>query len=111
MKRCKANSKMPEREELERQLEALQRCTTENGSSGGPVYSTEARLFGLHHLGVSPMRLEPGNFAVDMGSILDEIRSKGDSHDNDRYKAPTTNWSARARSLKEDEPRTGGPYQ
>lgn len=62
-------------------------CTTENGSSGGPVYSTDARLVGLHHLGHSPMRLEPGNFAVDMSSILDEIRSRTDDNDNDRSKA------------------------
>lgn len=48
-------------------------CTTENGSSGGPVFSADARLVGLHHLGVSPMRLEPGNFAVDMSSILGKI--------------------------------------
>lgn len=51
-------------------------CTTENGSSGGPVFSADARLLGLHHLGVSPMRLEPGNFAVDMSLILKRIRDE-----------------------------------
>ncbi|MGL3605049.1 trypsin-like serine peptidase [Rhizobium sp. G187] len=51
-------------------------CTTENGSSGGPVFSAEAELVGLHHLGVSPMRLEPGNFAVGMDAILSAIKTE-----------------------------------
>ncbi|TAY82527.1 serine protease (plasmid) [Rhizobium leguminosarum] len=53
-------------------------CTTENGSSGGPVFASDGRIIGLHHLGVGPMRMEPGNFAVNVAAILMEIKRTND---------------------------------
>ena len=50
-------------------------CTTEAGSSGGPVFSADNRLIGLHHLGADSARPDPGNFAVGMASILEKLRT------------------------------------
>lgn len=47
-------------------------CTTERGSSGGPVFDAAGRLVGLHHQGVDPAR-GPGNFAVRMADLLAAI--------------------------------------
>jgi V8-like Glu-specific endopeptidase len=49
-------------------------CTTETGSSGGPVFADDGRIIGLHHLGVGPARMQPGNFAVDIAKILDAMK-------------------------------------
>ncbi len=50
-------------------------CTTEAGSSGGPVFSADNELIGLHHLGADSAGLEAGNFAVGMASILEHLRT------------------------------------
>ncbi len=47
-------------------------CTTERGSSGGPVFDAAGRLVGLHHQGVDPAR-GPGNFAVRIADLVDAI--------------------------------------
>ena len=40
-------------EEGDRKTEFAHNCTTETGSSGGPVYSNDGKIVGIHHLGVS----------------------------------------------------------
>lgn len=54
-------------------------CTTETGSSGGPVFADDGRIIGLHHLGVGPARMQPGNFAVDIAKILEAIKQVNNS--------------------------------
>jgi V8-like Glu-specific endopeptidase len=51
-------------------------CTTENGSSGGPVYSANGELIGLHHLGAKQGEADKGNFAVGLDSILAAIKQR-----------------------------------
>jgi hypothetical protein len=47
-------------------------CTTERGSSGGPVFSEGMALIGIHHLG-EDRNQRPGNVAVSLSAILDGI--------------------------------------
>ncbi|SIT57233.1 exported hypothetical protein [Mesorhizobium prunaredense] len=51
-------------------------CTTENGSSGGPVYSADGSLVGLHHLGAKEGEEDKGNFAVRLAAILTAIEQE-----------------------------------
>lgn len=51
-------------------------CTTESGSSGGPIYAADGKLIGLHHLGVKEGQADPANFAVGSEAILAAIKQK-----------------------------------
>ena len=73
----------------EPKTEFTHNCTTEAGSSGGPVFSSALKMIGIHHLGVDSTRDEPGNFAVGLSFILDEIkRGKPDIYGEITGQAP-----------------------
>lgn len=48
-------------------------CTTASGSSGGPIFSSDAQLIGLHHLGKP--ELGDGNIAINISAILEMLKT------------------------------------
>lgn len=51
-------------------------CTTESGSSGGPVYAADGTVVGLHHLGVKEGLPERANYAVGTDAILAALKQR-----------------------------------